>query len=124
AVSVSASDREGRKAGYSAYGIGVIDLTAPGGDRGDCVLSTVPGGYGTLCGTSMAAPHVTGVAALVASQRPGLTAEQLQQVLIGSAAPVPCPEDYDLTGDGTQNAYCEGYAGFNGFYGHGRVDAA
>ena len=36
---------------------------------------------------------------------------------------MPCPDDYDLTGNGVQNAYCEGYAGYNGFYGHGMVDA-
>lgn len=123
AVSVSASDRHGLKAGYSAYGLSVIDLTAPGGEPGDCVLSTVPGGYGTLCGTSMAAPHVTGVAALLASHHPGLPPDRLRDTLLHTASPVPCPDDYDLTGNGVQNAYCEGYAGYNGFYGHGMVDA-
>ncbi len=123
AVSVSASTRSGRKAGYSAYGLGVIDLTAPGGEAGQCVLSTVPGGYGTLCGTSMAAPHVAGVAALVASDHPGVTPDELGERLTATATAVPCPDDYDLTGNGTQNAYCEGYTGYNGFYGHGRVDA-
>lgn len=123
AVSVSASDRAGLKAGYSAYGLGAIDLTAPGGGGKDCVLSTVPGGYGTLCGTSMAAPHVTGVAALLASQRPDLSPDRLRDTLVATATPVPCPDDYDLTGNGTQNAYCEGYTGYNGFYGHGMVDA-
>ncbi|EHY90945.1 S8 family peptidase [Saccharomonospora azurea] len=123
AVSVSASDRKGRKAGYSAYGLGVIDLTAPGGDHGDCLLSTVPGGYGTLCGTSMAAPHVAGVAALVASEHPRATPQRLRAALTSTATAVPCPGDYDLTGNGIQDAFCEGYTGYNGFYGHGRVDA-
>ena len=37
--------------------------------------------------------------------------------------PMPCPASYDLTGDGIQDAYCTGYEGYNGFYGHGLVDA-
>ncbi|MFC3447935.1 S8 family peptidase [Amycolatopsis speibonae] len=122
-VAVSSVSAERVKAGYSSYGLGVIDVTAPGGEAGQCVLSTVPGGYAPLCGTSMAAPHVAGVAALLASKHPGYGARQLKRTLDAQAAPIACPADYDLTGDGTQDAYCTGYAGFNGFYGHGMVDA-
>ncbi|MFJ9785755.1 S8 family peptidase [Amycolatopsis sp. NPDC101161] len=121
AVSAVGSDRV--KAGYSSYGLGVIDVTAPGGETGECVLSTVPGGYAPLCGTSMAAPHVTGVLALLASALPTAGPRQLRRTLDAQAMPMPCPADYDLTGDGTQDAYCAGYEGFNGFYGHGMVDA-
>ncbi|MEV4146380.1 S8 family serine peptidase [Amycolatopsis sp. NPDC049691] len=121
AVSAVGSDRV--KAGYSSYGLGVIDVTAPGGETGECVLSTVPGGYAPLCGTSMAAPHVTGVLALLASTLPDAGPRQLRRTLDAQAMPMPCPADYDLTGDGTQDAYCAGYEGFNGFYGHGMVDA-
>ncbi|MEU7790147.1 MULTISPECIES: S8 family serine peptidase [unclassified Amycolatopsis] len=121
AVSAVGSDRV--KAGYSSYGLGVIDVTAPGGETGECVLSTVPGGYAPLCGTSMAAPHVTGVLALLASRDPGARPRQLRRTLDAQATPMACPADYDLTGDGTQDAYCAGYEGFNGFYGHGMVDA-
>ncbi|GHF61871.1 S8 family serine peptidase [Amycolatopsis bartoniae] len=124
AVTVSAVGRDGVKAGYSSYGLGVVDLTAPGGDRGDCVLSTVPGGYTSLCGTSMAAPHAAGVAALVASAHPDFGPRQLRSALFRGARPVSCPDDYDLTGDGHQEAFCTGYTGYNGFYGHGEVDAA
>ncbi|MGY6654919.1 S8 family peptidase [Amycolatopsis sp. TRM77291] len=122
-VAVSSVSEERIKAGYSSYGLGVIDVTAPGGEAGRCVLSTVPGGYAPLCGTSMAAPHVAGVAALLASKHPGYSARQLRRTLDAQATPIACPADYDLTGDGSQDAYCTGYAGFNGFYGHGLVDA-
>jgi subtilisin family serine protease len=121
AVSAVGSDRV--KAGYSSYGLGVIDVTAPGGETGECVLSTVPGGYAPLCGTSMAAPHVTGVLALLAAAHPDARPRQLRRTLDTQAMPMPCPADYDLTGDGTQDAYCAGYEGYNGFYGHGMVNA-
>jgi len=122
-VAVSAVGPDRVKAGYSSYGLGVIDVTAPGGETGQCVLSTVPGGYAPLCGTSMAAPHVTGVLALLASAHPGYRPRQLRRTLESEAMPMPCPASYDLTGDGIQDAYCTGYEGYNGFYGHGLVDA-
>jgi subtilisin family serine protease len=122
-VAVSSVGESEVKAGYSSYGLGVIDVTAPGGETGKCVLSTVPGGYASLCGTSMAAPHVAGVIALMASAHPGYTAAQLRKAVGDQAEPIACPDDYDLTGDGTQDAYCAGYASYNGFYGHGMVDA-
>ncbi|GAB3159070.1 S8 family serine peptidase [Amycolatopsis stemonae] len=122
-VAVSAVGPDRVKAGYSSYGLGVIDVTAPGGETGECVLSTVPGGYAPLCGTSMAAPHATGVLALLASANRSAGPRQLRRTLDAEATPMACPADYDLTGDGTQDAYCAGYEGYNGFYGHGMVDA-
>lgn len=120
-VAVSAVGAGRVKAGYSSYGLGVIDVTAPGGETGECVLSTVPGGYAPMCGTSMAAPHVAGVLALLASAAPEARPRQLRRTLEAQAMPMPCPADYDLTGDGLQDAYCTGYEGYNGFYGHGMV---
>ncbi|WP_092777111.1 S8 family serine peptidase [Actinokineospora terrae] len=124
-VAVSAVGPDRVKAGYSAYGLGVIDVTAPGGEQssGRCVLSTVPGGYAQVCGTSMAAPHVSGVAALLASTHPGASPQQLMRLLTSQATSIACPTDYDLDGTGGQDAYCSGYAPFNSFYGHGMVDA-
>jgi subtilisin family serine protease len=129
-VAVSAVGPTTLKAGHSAYGLGMIDVTAPGGDlatgthRTDqCVLSTVPGGYERYCGTSMATPHATGVVALLASQHPKASPQQLSRLLTTQAEPVGCPADYDLNGTGSQDAYCSGYAPYNSFYGHGLVDA-
>ena len=136
-VAVSAVGRDELKASYSSYGLGVVDVTAPGGETkpkaydpsggkaedDPCVLSTVPGGYESMCGTSMATPHVTGVAALLASEHPDATPQTLTKMLTEQADPLPCPDDYDLDGTGAQDAYCTGYEPYNGFYGHGMVDA-
>jgi subtilisin family serine protease len=136
-VAVSAVGSNELKASYSSYGLGVIDVAAPGGETkpnaydpsggkqedNSCVLSTVPGGYDRFCGTSMATPHVTGVAALLASENPGATVQTITKLLSTQAEALPCPADYDLDGTGAQDAYCTGYAPYNGFYGHGLVDA-
>jgi subtilisin family serine protease len=136
-VAVSAVGRNELKASYSSYGLGVVDVTAPGGEtkpkaydpsggkqeEDACVLSTVPGGYDRFCGTSMATPHVTGVAALLASEHPEATPQVLTKMLTEQAESLPCPADYDLDGTGAQDAYCTGYNPYNGFYGHGLVDA-
>ena len=129
-VTVSSVGADELKAGYSSYGLGSIDLTAPGGDShqhsskgSNCVLSTVPDGYASACGTSMAAPHVSGVAALLASLHPHASPRQLTVLLNEQATPVACPSDYDLNGTGTQDAYCTGDSSYNSFYGHGLVNA-
>ncbi|HWE88114.1 MAG TPA: S8 family serine peptidase [Pseudonocardiaceae bacterium] len=129
-VTVSSVGADETKASYSSYGLGAIDVTAPGGDTRQqapdgqsCVLSTVPDGYASSCGTSMAAPHVAGVLALLASAHPQDSAKQLTQLLYDEAQPMPCPADYDLTGTGVQDAYCTGDSSYNSFYGHGLVDA-
>ncbi|MFR9730196.1 S8 family peptidase [Saccharopolyspora sp. MS10] len=125
-VSVAAVGPDAVKSGYSSYGLGEVDLAAPGGDQrgGRCVRSTVPGGeHRSLCGTSMAAPHVAGVAALLAARHPEAGAAELGRLLLDGARPLTCPSDYDLDADGGQDALCRGYATYNGFYGHGLVDA-
>lgn len=83
-------------------------LSAPGGDDTDRdnmpIVSSVPGGgYAgdTMMGTSMAAPHVTGVAALVAEAFPYFSANNLQQTLLTTATPLG---DRSLYGWGLVNA--------------------
>jgi subtilisin family serine protease len=62
-LTVAAIDQRGNVAAFSNYGKVSVDLSAPGTN----ILSSYPGGYAWANGTSMAAPHVSGVAALVAS---------------------------------------------------------
>jgi thermitase len=62
-ISVSATDQQNNKARFSNYGK-TIDVAAPGVE----ILSTVPGGYDTYSGTSMASPHVAALAGLLAAQ--------------------------------------------------------
>lgn len=98
-VSVSAVNYAADLAYYSNYGA-TIDVAAPGGDAstdlnsdgfGDGVLSTLGGdgsgtiemGYGFYQGTSMAAPHVAGVVALMKALRPGMTPDDLDALLVG-----------------------------------------
>ncbi len=78
-VAVAASDQNNHLAGFSNYGAHSVDLAAPGVN----ILSTLPGNnYGTLSGTSMATPHVTGALALVWGEHPTWTYTQvINQVL-------------------------------------------
>jgi lantibiotic leader peptide-processing serine protease len=133
-VGVTADGAKMQKAYYSSYGVGVAAVTAPGGDRrfqdpGDgsrgYVLSTYPGNrYALAQGTSMASPHVAGVAALIRSQHPGMPAGAVAAMLQSTADPMACPPNpFDPGGAGAWLATCVGGAGYNGFYGHGLVNA-
>jgi subtilisin family serine protease len=101
AIAVAALDPADQKASFSNYGTR-IDVTAPGWDI--LSLRRANGGYVRFFGTSMAAPHVSGLAALVVERHPEFTNEQIRQVLRASAV--------DL-----------GAAGADILHGHGRVSA-
>lgn len=85
-LTVAASNHQDVRANYSNFGT-YPDLTAPGGEAGVPMLSTVAnGGYGSLFGTSMAAPLVSGVAALLLSHVPGrLLADDVRNLLLYTA---------------------------------------
>ena len=95
-IAVAAVGRNGGRASYSNYG-SVVDLAAPGGDSGAGILSTLNAGtsgpgadsYAYYMGTSMATPHVAGVAALMLSRNPALTPDQLETRLKSAVRPFP-----------------------------------
>lgn len=76
----------GITASFSNYGKNGVDVFAPGVQ----IYSTMPGGdaYGKLNGTSMASPVVAGVAALIMSYFPTLTAAQVKEVIENSVTPL------------------------------------
>jgi len=85
-VVVAATDRNDRLASFSNYGAGSVSLAAPGVQ----ILSTTPNNtYSWYSGTSMAAPHVTGVLALLESQHPTWSYSQLINRVMSTADPLP-----------------------------------
>lgn len=90
-LAVGAVDADRQMASFSCGqrdNIGLVDLVAPG----VAIASAYPGGrYAEMDGTSMAAPHVAGVAALAMHQQAGLTARESWQLLIQRAVPLGSP---------------------------------
>jgi len=80
-ISVAATNSNDQLAGFSNYGTVSVDLAAPGVG----ILSTTPNNtYSFLNGTSMAAPHVAGVAALALGYAPGATVEQVRSAILST----------------------------------------
>ncbi|ASO21287.1 subtilisin family serine protease [Actinoalloteichus hoggarensis] len=65
------------------------EIAAPGSDITAAGAGVTGARYQTYSGTSMAAPHVAGAAALLAQARPTATGAELKSVLVGAAAPLP-----------------------------------
>ncbi|MEU9735381.1 S8 family serine peptidase [Streptomyces sp. NPDC048002] len=99
-ISVAAADRQGNRSYYSNYGT-VVDVAAPGGETNSVtangILSTLNAGtqgagaenYAYYQGTSMAAPHVAGLAALLKSANATLTPAQIESAIKTNSRALP-----------------------------------
>ncbi len=170
-ITVSADGNAMRKSFYSSYGTGYVKVTAPGGDSRYQLTAAAPNGrvlstwpatlhaaatrpvsdcsedgqctwYAYLQGTSMASPHVAGLAALIVSVfgngggsrqdnredggHPRLSPDQVLNHLTETADPIACPPNPfnpKYPGPNGQPAHCEGTLAHNGFYGFGQINA-
>ena len=110
-IAVAATDENDFMATFSNYGLTSVDLGAPG----VCTRSTFPTGsfaflggvtcgetitrdYGSISGTSMAAPHVAGAAALLLSQNPVLTPSEVKSILMWTSDPIKALSGLTVTG--------------------------
>lgn len=100
-IAVAASDNRDALAGFSCYGATSVDLAAPG----VAIWSSVPdGGFRALSGTSMATPHVSGVAALVKASYPDASYEYIRDRILKGVDYSEAVTGKSVTG-GRLNAY-------------------
>ncbi|MEM9679520.1 MAG: S8 family serine peptidase [Bacteroidota bacterium] len=102
-IAVAALDSKNRKAGFSNYG-SQVDVSAPGVN----IWSTIPSNsYNYKNGTSMAAPHVAGVAALIWSANKSLSAKEVRSILESTCENVSSdnPKYPNKLGKGRINAF-------------------
>ncbi|MFH1006726.1 MAG: S8 family serine peptidase, partial [Candidatus Latescibacterota bacterium] len=86
-IAVSAVESGDNLASYANYGWN-LDVVAPGSN----ILSTkMTGSYGTLSGTSMAAPHVSGLAALILGENPTYSADEVKNIILRTAVDLGTP---------------------------------
>jgi subtilisin family serine protease len=153
-VVVTATGAQNLLTWYSTYG-NISDVTAPGGSRfqtptfdsargrvlapysstasdldveaalGRLVQDPSGNYYAWLNGTSMAAPHAAGVAALIRAAHPGMPAGAVVAMLRNTATKMPCPTALDPGVEffGAPVQVCAGGSGSNNFYGKGLVNA-
>ena len=103
-ILVAASNVDGDPAWYTNYGKTTVHVTAPGGETSDekdpnGILSTTPNNtYSFYQGTSMAAPMVSGLAALIKAANPSLTAPEIKNIIIETVTPAPQWSELTITG--------------------------
>ncbi len=100
-ISVAATDENDNLASFSNYGPTTVGVAAPGVDIESTFLGST---YHLLSGTSMSTPFVSGLAALILSQKPALTPSQVKDRILRTADVVPALQGKLLTG-GRINAY-------------------
>jgi uncharacterized protein YjdB len=100
-ISVAATDNRDNLASFSNYGASTVHLGAPGVN----IFSTTPGNsYRLLSGTSMATPHVTGVAGLLFAANPALTYQEVKAAILDNVDPVASLNGRTIT-KGRLNAF-------------------
>lgn len=99
-ITVASTTHTDQLSWFSNYGLTTTHLAAPGSE----IYSTVPGGYGLNSGTSMAAPHVSGVCALLKSHKPGLSHHQIRTLVLNTVDVIPALQGRTITG-GRLNAH-------------------
>ena len=92
-VNVASTTNTGALSTFSNFGVATVQVAAPGSSIFSTwpVALTVlgqPNGYNSISGTSMAAPHVTGLAALLRGKMPSWTATQVRSAILGSTKPL------------------------------------
>lgn len=94
-IAVAATDSSDRLASFSNYGKKTVHVAAPGTK----ILSTFPNNkYGELSGTSMAAPHVSGLVALVASHFPELTGPAIKNLILAGGQKTNAADSTTIAG--------------------------
>ncbi len=103
-IGVAATRVNGQRPGFTNWG-SYVDVVAPGVS----IISTIPDDrYGVLSGTSMAAPHVSGLAALIRSRNPRLSPEEVRRLIESTAEDQIGPPQQDVPG-------------WDPYYGYGRI---
>jgi len=115
-ITVAAVNNVGSRSYYSNFG-SVVDIAAPGGEytqagKTEAILSTINSGkkqpttegYGYYQGTSMAAPHVAGLAALLYQADPAITPDKVERIIKQSSRSFPNPNQCIGCGSGLADA--------------------
>lgn len=89
-ISVAFIDAFGRLSSSSNYGTSTVDIAAPGQD----IYSTLVGTYGYSSGSSMAAPHVSGLAAMIYAYREDIYPSQVKDLIVSTMRPLSSLDAY------------------------------